>query len=48
MQLETLSSNFDAIRQKILASTQETITLVKQHAQKLEETLYPLRAQEME
>ena len=33
MQLETSSCNLDAISTKISASTEETITLVKQHAQ---------------
>ena len=48
MQLKTSSCDRDAISKKISACTEETITLVKQHAQQLKENLYQLRAQEME
>ena len=48
MELKTPSCDLDAISKKISACAEETITLVKQHAQELKENLYQLRAQEME
>ena len=48
MQPETPSCDLDAISKEISAYTEETITLVKQHAQQLKDNLYQLRAQEIE